>query len=60
MLQSLKNKKMEINLNQFADLLSIFTIAMCFTLKVPQIFNLISLKSAKQISTLGLLLEITR
>ncbi|XP_035730038.1 solute carrier family 66 member 3-like isoform X1 [Vespa mandarinia] len=55
----LKNNKMEINLNQFADLLSIFTIAMCFILKVPQIFNLISLKSAKQISTLGLLLEIT-
>ncbi|KAF7414231.1 hypothetical protein HZH68_002720 [Vespula germanica] len=50
---------MEINLEQFSDLLSIFTIAMCFILKVPQIFNLISLKSAKQISIVGLLLEIT-
>ncbi|KAK2580518.1 hypothetical protein KPH14_006253 [Odynerus spinipes] len=54
-----KKLKMDINLKQFADLLSILTIAMCFILKIPQIFNLISLKSAKQISILGLLLELT-
>lgn len=50
---------MEIYLKQFADFLSVFTIVMCFILKIPQIFNLISLKSAKQISILGLLLELT-
>lgn len=50
---------MEMNLKRLADILSIFIIAMCFILKVPQIFKLISVKSAKQISILGLSLELT-
>lgn len=50
---------MEINLKRLADILSVFIIAMCFILKVPQIFKLISVKSAKQISILGLSLELT-
>ncbi|XP_015176912.1 PREDICTED: PQ-loop repeat-containing protein 3 [Polistes dominula] len=50
---------MELNLKRLADILSVFIIAMCFILKVPQIFKLISVKSAKQISILGLSLELT-
>ncbi|XP_072748906.1 solute carrier family 66 member 3 [Anoplolepis gracilipes] len=46
-------------LQQFADLLSLITIGMCFVLKVPQILKLISVKSADGISTLGLFLELT-
>ncbi|XP_015602445.1 PQ-loop repeat-containing protein 3 [Cephus cinctus] len=48
-----------MNLQLFADFLSIITITMCFVLKVPQIFNLINVKSAAGISILGLLLELT-
>ncbi|KAI4495768.1 hypothetical protein M0802_008391 [Mischocyttarus mexicanus] len=50
---------MEININRLADILSVFIIVMCFILKVPQILKLISVKSAKQISILGLSLELT-
>lgn len=46
-------------LQQFADLLSLITIGMCFVLKIPQILKLISVKSADEISTLGLFLELT-
>ncbi|CAL1686516.1 unnamed protein product [Lasius platythorax] len=46
-------------LQQFADLLSLITIGMCFVLKVPQILKLVSVKSADEISTLGLFLELT-
>lgn len=46
-------------LQQFADLLSLITIGMCFVLKIPQILKLVSVKSADEISTLGLLLELT-
>ncbi|XP_066595774.1 solute carrier family 66 member 3 [Prorops nasuta] len=47
-----------MDLEEFADFLSILTIGMCFVMKIPQIFQLISLKSADQISLLGLLLEL--
>lgn len=50
----------EITLQLFADFLSLLTIGMCFILKVPQILNLIALKSAKGMSLLGLCLELTR
>lgn len=46
-------------LQQFADLLSLITIGMCFVLKIPQILKLVSVKSADEISTLGLFLELT-
>ncbi|XP_029170934.1 PQ-loop repeat-containing protein 3 [Nylanderia fulva] len=46
-------------LQQFADLLSLITIGMCFVLKVPQILKLVSVKSADEMSTLGLFLELT-
>jgi len=46
-------------LQQFADLLSLITIGMCFVLKIPQILKLISVKSANEMSTLGLFLELT-
>ncbi|EFN61066.1 PQ loop repeat-containing protein 3 [Camponotus floridanus] len=46
-------------LQQFADLLSLITIGMCFVLKIPQILKLLSVKSADEISTLGLFLELT-
>ncbi|XP_032690221.1 solute carrier family 66 member 3 [Odontomachus brunneus] len=46
-------------LQQFADLLSIITIGMCFVLKIPQILKLMSVKSADEISMLGLFLELT-
>lgn len=47
-------------LQLFADFLSLVTIGLCFVLKIPQILNLLSAKSADQISILGLLLELTR
>lgn len=47
-------------LQQFADFLSLITIGMCFILKIPQILNLLTAKSADQISVVGLLLELTR
>ncbi|XP_076378391.1 uncharacterized protein LOC117222469 isoform X2 [Megalopta genalis] len=46
-------------LQQLADFLSLITIGMCFILKIPQILNLLSSKSADQISVVGLLLELT-
>ncbi|XP_076650062.1 solute carrier family 66 member 3 [Halictus rubicundus] len=46
-------------LQQLADFLSLITIGMCFILKIPQILNLLSAKSADQISIVGLLLELT-
>lgn len=46
-------------LQQLADLLSLITIGMCFILKIPQILNLLIVKSADQISLVGLLLELT-
>ncbi|EZA60426.1 hypothetical protein DMN91_010880 [Ooceraea biroi] len=46
-------------LQQFADLLSLITIGMCFVLKIPQIVKILSVKSAHEISTLGLFLELT-
>ncbi|KYM98052.1 PREDICTED: PQ-loop repeat-containing protein 3 [Cyphomyrmex costatus] len=45
-------------LQQFADLLSVITISLCFILKIPQILNLISLKSANEISIKGLVAEL--
>lgn len=46
-------------LQQFADLLSLITIGMCFVLKIPQILKLVAVKSADGISMLGLFLELT-
>ncbi|XP_014485449.1 PREDICTED: PQ-loop repeat-containing protein 3 isoform X2 [Dinoponera quadriceps] len=46
-------------LQQIADLLSLITIGMCFVLKIPQILNLMYVKSADEISMLGLFLELT-
>ncbi|XP_012267202.1 solute carrier family 66 member 3 [Athalia rosae] len=46
-------------LQLFADFLSIITILMCLVQKIPQIMNLIKLKSAAGISLLGLFLELT-
>ncbi|KAG5321039.1 PQLC3 protein, partial [Pseudoatta argentina] len=46
-------------LQQFADLLSLITIGMCFILKIPQILKLVSVKSADEMSMVGLLLELT-
>ena len=46
-------------LQLFADFLSLVTIGLCFVLKIPQILNLHSAKSADQISILSLLLELT-
>lgn len=51
---------MEISLQVLSDFISLFTIGMCFILKVPQILNLMALKSAKGMSILGLCLELTR
>ncbi|XP_051171946.1 solute carrier family 66 member 3 [Leptopilina boulardi] len=50
---------MEISLQVLSDFISLFTIGMCFILKVPQILNLMALKSAKGMSILGLCLELT-
>ncbi|XP_054012787.1 solute carrier family 66 member 3 [Hylaeus anthracinus] len=47
-----------MSLQQFADLLSLITIGMCFVLKIPQILNLYNAKSAKGISIASLLLEL--
>ncbi|XP_076248771.1 solute carrier family 66 member 3 isoform X1 [Calliopsis andreniformis] len=46
-------------LQQLADFLSLLTIGMCFILKIPQILNLLSARSADQVSIAGLLLELT-
>ncbi|XP_003693733.1 solute carrier family 66 member 3 [Apis florea] len=46
-------------LQQLADFLSLITIGMCFILKIPQILNLLTAKSADQISIVSLLLELT-
>ncbi|XP_011696784.1 PREDICTED: PQ-loop repeat-containing protein 3 [Wasmannia auropunctata] len=46
-------------LQQFADFLSLITIGMCFVLKIPQILKLVSVKSADEMSMLGLFLELT-
>ncbi|PBC25349.1 solute carrier family 66 member 3 [Apis cerana] len=46
-------------LQQLADFLSLITIGMCFILKIPQILNLLTAKSANQISIVSLLLELT-
>ncbi|KAH0564002.1 solute carrier family 66 member 3-like [Cotesia glomerata] len=48
-----------MNLHVIADTLSIITITICFILKVPQILNLLAVKSAKGMSILGLMLELT-
>lgn len=46
-------------LQRLADFLSLLTIGMSFMLKIPQILNLLSTKSADQISIASLLLELT-
>lgn len=51
---------MEVTLQNFSDFISLFTIGICFILKVPQILNIMNLKSAKGMSILGLSLELTR
>jgi hypothetical protein len=43
-----------------ADVLSIITILLCLILKIPQIINLMKLKSAVGINLYALLLELTR
>lgn len=50
----------QILLQYFADFLSVITIGMCLVLKVPQISKLLESKSAKGISFVSLLLEVTR
>lgn len=50
---------MEVTLQNFSDFISLFTIGICFILKVPQILNIMNLKSAKGMSILGLSLELT-
>lgn len=42
------------------DVLSIITISLCLILKIPQIINLIKLKSAVGINLYALLLELSR
>ncbi|KAG8231712.1 hypothetical protein J437_LFUL018956 [Ladona fulva] len=42
-----------------ADILSVLTITLCLVLKVPQILNLIKVKSAKGLSMNGLMLELS-
>ncbi|XP_012287323.1 PQ-loop repeat-containing protein 3 [Orussus abietinus] len=46
-------------LQLLADFLSVVTVTLCFVLKIPQILNLLKLKSAVGISLYGLLLELT-
>ncbi|KAK0174280.1 hypothetical protein PV327_011034 [Microctonus hyperodae] len=48
-----------MNIQTIADAFSIMTIVACFILKIPQILSLLTLKSAKGISKLGLMLELT-
>jgi hypothetical protein len=43
-----------------SDVLSVITISLCFIQKIPQIVNLIKLKSAVGINLYALLLELTR
>nr|CAD7394309.1 unnamed protein product [Timema cristinae] len=42
-----------------ADILSVITILLCLVLKIPQILNVLKLKSAKGINVYGLILELT-
>lgn len=57
---------MSLNQNEYtflqtlSDVLSIITITICFILKIPQILNVISVKSAKGLNLIGLLMELTR
>jgi hypothetical protein len=43
-----------------SDVLSVITISLCFIQKIPQIVNLVKLKSAVGINLYALLLELTR
>jgi PQ loop repeat. len=43
-----------------ADILSIITISLCLILKIPQIINLVKVKSTVGINLYALLLELTR
>jgi hypothetical protein len=47
-------------LELIADVLSIITIALCLILKIPQIVNVLKLKSAVGINLYALLMELTR
>lgn len=47
-------------LQLISDFLSIITISLCLILKVPQIYNIYKLKSAKGMNLYGLFLELTR
>lgn len=49
-----------MDVQSVSNLLSIITIAACFVQKIPQIITLNELKSASGISTLSLLMELTR
>ncbi|XP_057663554.1 solute carrier family 66 member 3 [Diorhabda carinulata] len=46
-------------LQVFSNFLSIITISICFILKIPQILTVLKVKSAKGISIMGLLMELT-
>ncbi|XP_056642044.1 solute carrier family 66 member 3 [Diorhabda sublineata] len=46
-------------LQAFSNFLSIITISICFILKIPQILTVLKVKSAKGISIMGLLMELT-
>ncbi|XP_071438596.1 solute carrier family 66 member 3 [Hetaerina americana] len=46
-------------LQAISDILSVITITLCLVLKVPQILNLMKVKSAKGISMNGLMLELS-
>jgi len=43
-----------------SDVLSVITVLLCFIQKIPQIANLVKLKSAVGINLYALLLELTR
>lgn len=47
-------------LQLFSDFLSLVTISSCLILKVPQIVNIIKLRSAVGINLIGLLMELSR
>ncbi|XP_019877115.1 solute carrier family 66 member 3 [Aethina tumida] len=49
----------EAYLRLVSDILSVITISTCFILKVPQIWNILSLKNARGISLIGLMMELT-
>ncbi|XP_046390223.1 solute carrier family 66 member 3 [Ischnura elegans] len=46
-------------LQAISDILSIITITLCLVMKVPQILNLVKVKSVKGISINGLMLELS-